>query len=77
MFVNQSPVVMISATQKFVTLSMTEAEGTSGVTTSQDMMYMYRTLTYVGLSVDFPMVLEMDNQGAVDLAKNWSVGGRT
>ena len=23
------------------------------------------------------MVLEMDNQGAVDLANNWSVGGRT
>ena len=23
------------------------------------------------------MVLEMDNRGAVDLANNWSVGGRT
>jgi hypothetical protein len=23
------------------------------------------------------MVLEMDNKGAVDLANNWSVGGRT
>ena len=24
-----------------------------------------------------PMVLEMDNKGAVDLANNWSVAGRT
>ena len=29
------------------------------------------------LEVKLPMVLEMDNKGAVDLANNWSVGGRT
>ena len=27
--------------------------------------------------VEFPMILEVDNQGAVDLANNWSAGGRT
>ena len=63
--------------QKFVTLSVTEAEGASGVTTAQDMMYIYCTLMSVGLSVELPMVLEMDNPGAVYLANNWSVGGRT
>jgi hypothetical protein len=31
----------------------------------------------MGLQVEIPMVLEMDNKGAVDLANNWSVGGRT
>jgi len=31
----------------------------------------------MGLQVELPMVLEMDNKGAVDLANNWSVGGRT
>ena len=31
----------------------------------------------IGLSVDLPMLLEMDNKGAVDLANNWSMGGRT
>ena len=72
-FVNQSLVVMINAAQKSVTLSVTEAEGASGVTTAQDMMYIYRTLASVGLSVELPMVLEMDNQGAVHLANNWSV----
>ena len=31
----------------------------------------------LGLKVKTPMILEMDNKGAVDLANNWSVGGRT
>eukprot|EP00956_Cyclotella_meneghiniana_P017441 scaffold28424_cov41-Cyclotella_meneghiniana.AAC.1 len=31
----------------------------------------------MGLKVKLPMVLEMDNKGAVDLANNYSVGGRT
>jgi hypothetical protein len=29
------------------------------------------------LKVQLPMVLEMDNKGAVNLANSWSVGGRT
>jgi len=29
------------------------------------------------LKVKFPMILEMDNKGAVDLANNWSIGGCT
>jgi hypothetical protein len=31
----------------------------------------------MGLKVKKPMILEMDNKGAVDLSKNWSVSGRT
>jgi len=31
----------------------------------------------MGLKVKLPMILEMDNKGAVDLANNWSIGGRT
>ena len=66
-----------SATQKFVTLSVTEAESAAGVMVAQDMLYTYQMLTSMGLQVELPMVLEMDNKGAVDLANNWSVGGRT
>ena len=29
------------------------------------------------LKVKLPMILEVDNKGAVDLANNYSVGGRT
>ena len=36
-----------------------------------------RVLESMGLKVKKPMILEIDNKGAVDLSKNWSVSGRT
>ncbi len=44
---------------------------------AQDMLYTKNVLELMGLKVRLPMVLEMDNKGAVDLANNWSVGSRT
>ncbi len=41
------------------------------------MLYMKNILESLGLRVKLPMVLEMDNQRAVYLANNWSIGGRT
>eukprot|EP01082_Thalassiosira_pseudonana_P002606 g2934.t1 g2934 contig12:1094397-1094723(+) len=41
------------------------------------MLYAYNILKSLGLKVELPMILEMDNKGAVDLANSWSVGGRT
>jgi hypothetical protein len=31
----------------------------------------------MGLKIKLPMILEMDNKGAVNLGNNWSVGGQT
>ena len=76
-FVNESPTCFRSSTQKFVTLSVTEAESAAGVMVAQDMLHVMRLLVSLGLKVKLPMLLEMDNKGAVDLANNWSVGGRT
>ena len=76
-FIEGAPACFRNATQKFVTLSVTESESGAGVSTTQDMMYCYRIVTSLGLKVELPMVLEMDNKGAVDLANNYSVGGRT
>ncbi len=41
------------------------------------MLYMKNVLESLGLKVKLPMVLEMNNQGAVYLANNLSFGGRT
>ena len=60
-----------------VALSTTEAELYSAVLTAQDMMFAYYIMIGMGLTVELPMVLYIDNRGAVDLANNWSVGGRT
>jgi hypothetical protein len=72
-----APVMFKSSTQKSVALSVCEAEQTAGVLCAQDMLYVRHILESMGLKVKLPMILEMDNKGAVDLANNWSVGGRT
>ena len=56
---------------------MTEAESVAGAIVAQDILYMYHLILMLGLEVELPMLLEMDNKGTVDLANNWSVGGRT
>ena len=76
-YLNDAPIVFGSVTQKHVTLSVTEAELAAVVALVQDMMYVYRVIKSIGLKVKLPMIVEMDNSGARDLANSWSVGGRT
>jgi len=46
----------------------------AGVTCVQDMMYVY-SADLGWLQVQLSTVLEMDNQGTIDLANGWSRGG--
>jgi len=41
------------------------------------MLFTKRILNSMGLKVELPMTLYLDNKGAVDLVNNWSIGGRT
>ncbi len=67
-----------SSTERTVLLSTTEAETYAVVTCAQDMLHMKNVFESLGLKkFKLPMVLEIDNQGAVYLANNWRVGGRT
>ena len=75
--VNGAPTAWRSATQKHVTLSVTEAEQAAAVSCAQDMIHQKNLLESVGLQVELPMILEINNQGVVDLTTNWSAGGRT
>jgi hypothetical protein len=59
-----------SSMQKSVALSVCEAEQTVGVLYAQDKMYIQSVLESMGLKVKLPMILDMDNKGAVDLANN-------
>jgi hypothetical protein len=76
-FVCGAPVTMKSRMQGCVTLSVTEAELVSGTQCAQDMLFNMRVLESIGLKVEKPMILEMDNKGAVDLCHNWSIAGKT
>jgi hypothetical protein len=68
---------MRSGSQKSVMLSVTEAELAAAVQTAQDMLLVMRILESLGLNVQKPLILMLDNSGAHDLAHNWSIGGRT
>ena len=65
-----------SVMQKTQALSVTESELNSGVGTAQDMIYCMRVIESVKLKVKKPMLLRIDNKGAVDSANGWSSGGR-
>ena len=76
-YLNNAPVVMTSRMQRIVALSVTEAEFIEGCECAQDMLFVMRLLNEMGLQVELPMVLEIDNQGAVDITNNWASSGRT
>jgi hypothetical protein len=76
-FLCRAPVVQRRNTQKIVALLVTEAELCAATSNAQDMMYAKRILELIKLKVEPPMILEMDNKGAVDLVNDFSVGGRT
>jgi hypothetical protein len=75
-FLNGAPVAEKSKIQQSTTLSVTEAELCSGVDCVQDMLFAMRVIESIGLRVRKPMMLTIDNKGAVDYANNWSSSGR-
>ncbi len=56
---------------------MTEVEINVAVLCVQDMLYAKNLIESIGLKVKFPMNLEINNKGAVDIINSFSVGGRT
>ena len=76
-YLNDAPISVGSKAQHLVALSITEAEFIAAIECAQDMLFAMRVLESMWLKVEKPMLLELDNKGAVDLANNWSVAGRT
>ena len=76
-WLNGALIRMFCKMMPIVALSTTEAELFAAVLEAQDMMFAYHIMTSMLLTVELPMLLYVDNQGTVDLANNWSVGGRT
>ncbi|KAL7573927.1 hypothetical protein ACA910_001939 [Epithemia clementina (nom. ined.)] len=76
-FLNGAVISASSRMQDSTTLSVSESELIAGVETAQKMLFAMRVLEDMGLKVKKPMKLEMDCQGALSLAHNWSSSGRT
>ena len=56
-------------------MSVCEAELYAAYAVAQEMLYAKHAVESMGLKVELPMVLEMDNKGAIDHSNSWSVGG--
>ena len=76
-FLEGCPINCASKMMPIIALSVTEAELYAAIQCVQDMLFAWRVLISMGMLVELPMILEVDNKGAVDLCNNWSVGGRT
>jgi hypothetical protein len=63
--------------QGSVTLSSTEAEYVGAGETAQQMLFAWRIVESIGLTVRLPMILCADNTGSIQLANNWTSSGRT
>jgi hypothetical protein len=75
-FLQGAQIVEKSEVQQSTALSVTEAKLNSGIECAQDMLYAMRVLESVRLQVQKPMMLYIDNKGAVDYSHNWSSSGR-
>ena len=76
-YLNLALVAIACRMQRIVALSVTEAELIQIVECAQDMLFVWRLLTDMGLKVNLPMILESDNQGAINIVNNWSSTGCT
>ncbi len=70
-----APTMHRSAMRKTVVLSSCEAELNPAVLCAQDMLYQINMLESIGLKLEVPMILEMDNNGAVNRINSFRVGG--
>ena len=66
-----------SKMQQCVTLSSTEAEYVACSQCVVEMEFLRQVLESMGVEVELPMTVYVDNTGAIDLAKNWSTTGKT
>ena len=66
-FLNRAPVMFKSVMQKRAATSVCEAELYAAYAAAQEMLYTKHVIESIGLKVKLPMILEMDNKGAVPL----------
>jgi len=76
-FLCGAPFKFRSVMQNVVALSVTEAEEIAMTECVQDMLFGMHLLESIGLKVQKPMVLEVDNSGSKDIVNSWSTSGRT
>ena len=76
-YLNEALIRIFCKMMPIIALLTTELELYSAVLTAMDIMFAYYIVVSLGLEVELPMILYVNNTGTVGLANNWSVGGQT
>jgi hypothetical protein len=71
------PIAWRSKGQKNVTLSSTEAEYVAISEVAQEILFISGILEFMGIKIDYPIIVNVDNIGAIYLAQTATTGNRT
>ena len=69
-YLNDTPIVWNSKAMSSVTLSSTEAEYVSMSEGMKDLKFLYMCLRYLQMRVDLPMLVFIDNIGAIEMLES-------
>jgi hypothetical protein len=72
-----APIAWKSKAGKSVTLSSTEAEYVAASEIAKEVIFVKNILDSVGIKVDLPITIRVDNVGAIYLANNYATSQRT
>jgi hypothetical protein len=76
-YMNGALISWKSKSGKSVTLSSTEAEYFACSEAAKEVMFVKNVLETMGIEVKLPMIIRVDNTGAIYLANNYTAGQRT
>ena len=77
LYVRGVPLSWRSKSQRTVTLSSSEAEWIAASEAVKEVMFVYQLIKGVGIKVSLPIVVRVDNVGAIFMSKNITTTGRT
>ena len=76
-YLESSTINCASKMMTVIALRVTEAELYAAVECIQDMMFVQRVISSIGIELELPMMSEVASKGVIDLYHNWSIGSRT
>ena len=71
------PIIWKSKSQRSITLSSSEVEYVALSDAAKDIKFVYQLLHSIGVNVELPIVVRVDNMGAIFMSENTSTSGRT
>ena len=76
-YLNDSPIAWRSKGQKSVTLSSTESEYVATSEVAMEIVYLARMMEFLEVHMEYPIIVYVDNIGAIYLATSAKTGNRT